>query len=114
MFSRGGHPYNEQYADTFKWWASYLTPGPSKLEKVVDPGSGPQGPLTEIGVHYLNLDFQRSPLVIKIEGTYLKGHHWSWIFGNNFKGTPQVIKIEGYLFASHHWSWIFENKVEYF
>ena len=31
-------------------------PGPSKLEKVVDPGSGPQGPLPEIGVHYLNLD----------------------------------------------------------
>ena len=23
----------------------YITPGPSKLEKVVDPGSGPQGPL---------------------------------------------------------------------
>ena len=44
----------------------YVTPGPSKLEKVVDPGSGPQGPLTEIGVHYLNLDFQRSPPVIKL------------------------------------------------
>ena len=35
-----------------------LTPGPSKLEKVVDPGSGPWCPLLEIGVHYLNLDFQ--------------------------------------------------------
>jgi hypothetical protein len=23
----------------------YITPGPSKLEKVVDPGSGPRGPL---------------------------------------------------------------------
>jgi hypothetical protein len=33
----------------------YLTPGPSKLEKVVDPGSGPRGPLPKIGVHYLNL-----------------------------------------------------------
>jgi hypothetical protein len=35
---------------TLKCWmwstGSYLvTPGPSKLEKVVDPGSGPQGPL---------------------------------------------------------------------
>ena len=33
-----------------------LTPGPSKLEKVVDPGSGPRGPLPEIGVDYLNLN----------------------------------------------------------
>jgi hypothetical protein len=32
-----------------------VTPGPSKLEKVVDPGSRPQGPLPEIGFHYLNL-----------------------------------------------------------
>ena len=40
-----------------------LTLGPSKLEKVVDPGSGPRGPLPEIGVHYLNLDFQGTPLV---------------------------------------------------
>ena len=28
---------------------------PSKLEKVVDPCSGPRGPLPEIGVHYLVL-----------------------------------------------------------
>ena len=36
--------------------ASHKTkPGPSKLEKVVDPGSGPRGPQPEIGVHYLNL-----------------------------------------------------------
>ena len=33
-----------------------VTPGPSKLEKVVDPGSGPRGPLLEIRVHYLNLN----------------------------------------------------------
>ena len=26
-------------------WNKKLTPGPSKLEKVVDPGSGPGGPL---------------------------------------------------------------------
>ena len=32
-----------------------ITPGPSKLEKVVDPCSGPRGPLPEIGVHYLVL-----------------------------------------------------------
>ena len=40
-----------------------ITPGQSKMEKVVDPGSGPRGPLPEIGVHYLNLDFQGTPLV---------------------------------------------------
>ena len=27
------------------------------MEKLVDPGSGPRGPLPEIGVHYLNLEF---------------------------------------------------------
>ena len=33
-----------------------LTLGPSKLENVADPGSGPRGPLPKIGVHYLNLN----------------------------------------------------------
>ena len=42
-----------------------LTPGPSKLEKVVDPGSGPRGPLPEIGVHYLVL----------FSWEILEGHH---------------------------------------
>ena len=40
-----------------------VTPGPSKLENLVDPGSGPRGPLPEIGVHDLNLDFQWTPPV---------------------------------------------------
>ena len=43
-----------------------VTPGPSKLEKVVDPGSGPRGPLPEIGVHYLVL----------FSWEILEGHHW--------------------------------------
>ena len=30
-----------------------LTLGPSKLEKVADPVSGPRGPLPKIRVHYL-------------------------------------------------------------
>ena len=33
----------------------YVTPGPSKLDGIVDPCSGPRGPLPEIGVHYLVL-----------------------------------------------------------
>ena len=36
----------------YKW----ITLGPSKLENVADPGSGPRGPLPKIGVHYLNLN----------------------------------------------------------
>ena len=41
----------------------YLTHGQSKLEKVEDPCSGHRGPLPEIRVHYLNLNFQETPLV---------------------------------------------------
>ena len=41
------------------FWLLYLicvTLGPSKLENVADPCSGPRGPLPKIGVHYLNLN----------------------------------------------------------
>jgi hypothetical protein len=31
-----------------------VKPGPSKLEKIVDPG---RGPVPTIGVHYLDFDF---------------------------------------------------------
>ena len=40
----------------------FVTPELSKLEKVVDTGSGPRGPLQKIGVHYLNFDFQGTNL----------------------------------------------------
>ena len=35
-------------------YLKYVTPGPSKLENVADPCSGPRGP--KIGVLYLNLN----------------------------------------------------------
>ena len=40
----------------FSFCFGRLTLGPSKLENVADPGSGPRGPLPKIGVHYLNLN----------------------------------------------------------
>ena len=45
--------YLTNYRDffcSFLYISFSITPGPSKLEKVVDPGSGPR-------VHYLNFDF---------------------------------------------------------
>ena len=40
----------------------------------IGEGSGPRGPLPEIGVHYLNLDFQRSPLVIENQFSQLNSN----------------------------------------
>ena len=48
---------------------------PSKLENVADPCSGPRGPLPKIGVLYLNLIFEGSPLVSNLNHAYCKGHH---------------------------------------
>ena len=48
----------------------YITPGPSKLENVADPCSGPRGPLPKIGVLYLNLIFGGSPLVSNLNHAY--------------------------------------------
>ena len=45
------------YSELAELWARIeVTLGPSKLENVADPGSGPRGPLPKIGVHYLNLN----------------------------------------------------------
>ena len=53
----------------------HITPGPSKLENVADPCSGPRGPLPKIGVLYLNLIFEGSPLVSNLNHAYCEGHH---------------------------------------
>ena len=75
MIFRGGHPY----PSTMTWWFSdeatlaprnYLTPGPSKLEEVVDPGSAlPRGPLPR-----LNLDLgSGSRFMVVDPGVYYQG-----------------------------------------
>jgi hypothetical protein len=68
-------------------------PGLSKLKKVVDPGTGPRSSLPEIGVHYLNLDFQRSPPLIKFELHLFESTYYYFIIFDTDGDPPKIRSI---------------------
>ena len=64
----------------------YITPEPSKLEKVVDPGSGPR-------VHYHKIPNFRGPLPSRILTVHalLHMHAAKWLL-NQFKQVAKMLR----------------------